>query len=193
MSPAEHALLLEFVAGLAVLWFAHSYMWRRTRLRSFREDLFTMRDELFDYMWQKGLSYDLPAYGEMRSLFNGSIRVIEYLRGPLVIHLAGRFSQRTEPSSLFQTIEAIEDPEVKRHFKEVLVGEFGGRLIRYLGLHWFVLAALIDLWRQTHRRNRIREMRQRVAAELSEELVQYGHKDSPEACAVAELATSHAR
>src|SRR6266498_2921631 len=117
MRPVDHALVIEFFAWIAVLCFAYGYMWRRTQMRSFLEDVSTMRDELFDYMWKTGLSYDLPAYREMRNVFNGTIRTVAYLRGPLALHVA--WTTRMPQPSVIRIIESIEDQGVKGHFEAV--------------------------------------------------------------------------
>lgn len=192
MQPSEHALLLSFVAGLASLWFGVSYMWRRTRLRAFREDVFTMRDELFDYMYQHGLSYSMPQYQQMRDMFNGSIRLVQSLRGPLVVRIVSRYADgKRGDSSLQVSIQRIEDPIVRNHFETVL-STFGLRMVTYIGVHWFLLAAFETRRRERAERTyRFQRLRTEVGADLAEEIVFYGRNDTPQARAAAKFA--HAR
>src|SRR2546430_15743324 len=49
-------------------------MYRRTKVARFQEDMCTLRDEVFDYMWQHDLPYSHPAYLLTRSALNGAIR-----------------------------------------------------------------------------------------------------------------------
>jgi len=62
--------------GLCVLLIIYKFFYQKTRLDQFREDLFTIRDELFDYMWKNNLDYNLQAYRELRSMLNGFILYI---------------------------------------------------------------------------------------------------------------------
>ena len=54
-------------------------MYRLTRVDAFREDIFSIRDELFDYMWRNNLPYDMPAYRLTRLQLNGMIRVSDQI------------------------------------------------------------------------------------------------------------------
>ena len=66
MTDEEHLRVVQFFAAVGMLWVWYIFMYKRTRADRLREDLFTIRDELFDYMWQHGLPYNLPAYRRMR-------------------------------------------------------------------------------------------------------------------------------
>lgn len=70
----SRVLVAEFFLTVGALWFVYSYLYKRIRLDAFRETLFTVRDDLFDYMWQHNLPFDNRAYGLLRSSLNGMIR-----------------------------------------------------------------------------------------------------------------------
>ena len=60
--------------GLFALWF---FCWRRYALDKFRQELFAVRDELFDVALrhrEDGFSFDSPAYGTLRRQIHASIR-----------------------------------------------------------------------------------------------------------------------
>src|SRR4051812_10181026 len=73
MSSTEIIPTVQFGLALVFLLLCYKFMYQQTRLDRFREDLFTIRDELFDYIWKNGLGYNLPAYRAMRSMLNGLI------------------------------------------------------------------------------------------------------------------------
>ena len=77
MTEQTRLLVFEFFLAVGVAWFVYSYLYKRVRLDAFREELFTIRDELFDYMGQRGLPYDTRAYGLLRSSLNGMIRAAD--------------------------------------------------------------------------------------------------------------------
>lgn len=70
--PAIIALSsLGSLFGLAILmyWLRADY-----RIDLFRERMFALRDQLFDFAAAGGVSFDHPAYGLLRSTMNGYIR-----------------------------------------------------------------------------------------------------------------------
>jgi len=48
--------------GLFGLWIVVNYLWRDFRNDAFREDIFSVRDEMFLYAAQNNISFDDPAY-----------------------------------------------------------------------------------------------------------------------------------
>jgi hypothetical protein len=59
------------ILGLVVLVF---WLYRSYRIAKFRQEMFALRDELFDAADAGLLSFDAPAYGMLRSTMNGYIR-----------------------------------------------------------------------------------------------------------------------
>ena len=54
--PSETELFQLFQSALAIGIAIVLYtLYRRTRSDSFREDMFTIRDEMFDFMWKNNL------------------------------------------------------------------------------------------------------------------------------------------
>ena len=62
MNSTDHLHIIQLTAGLGLLFFGYSFMYVRTRLDNFREHLFSLRDELFDYMWKNDIPYSMPAW-----------------------------------------------------------------------------------------------------------------------------------
>jgi len=132
VSTSEHQQILGFFLGVGLLLFGYGFMYRRTRLDCLREDLFTIRDSLFDYMWQHSLSYDDRAYQYLRYMLNGAIRYAVELRPFtilafwLLVHPNGR-----EFNDILQKEDL--DPEVKTYFSGVR-RRVGRRLLQYVFL-----------------------------------------------------------
>jgi hypothetical protein len=61
---------------LSILGLVYLFFWRYKALctDSFRQKLFELRDELFDYAADGNISFDHPAYGTLRKTINGYIR-----------------------------------------------------------------------------------------------------------------------
>ena len=121
MGVEDQLAIAQLALGLAVVGVAVAYMYRRTRAAQCRELLFTLRDDLFDYMWKNGLSYDLPVYRLMRSFLNGSIRVVNEVTPLSFVVLLFMISRRMpDGNGLPAAIEAIEDVRTRHRFKRTL-------------------------------------------------------------------------
>lgn len=63
------SLLTLIVLGLVLFWF-----WPEQRTDLFRQQMFAMRDELWDFAAADNVAFDDPAYVLLRQLMNGFIR-----------------------------------------------------------------------------------------------------------------------
>ena len=146
MTEVQHMLIFQSFLGMGVLLFAYAYMYRKTHIDRFREDMFTVRDKLFDYIWQHGLSYDLPAYRLTRDTLNGAIRVADRISIPLFVFLCfHRERHNGKGNALADAISDIENDTVRAHFEEVR-DQVGARLLKYLfleGPQWLVFKPII--------------------------------------------------
>jgi len=68
------AIALKSVLSLFVLWFFVYYLWRDYRLDSFREDVFSVRDQMFLYAASGKISFEHPAYTILRERMNIILR-----------------------------------------------------------------------------------------------------------------------
>ena len=116
MSEREYLQLMELAVGSGLLLLGYGYMYRRTRADRFREDLFTMRDDRFDYMWQNGISYELPAYQLMRKILNGMIRCADGVDLLPLLVFAYVTRDQHRPDRLSNAIQEIEDTAVRDNF-----------------------------------------------------------------------------
>ena len=133
MDAQDQLAVAQSILGLALLVFVMGCMHRRTKLDRYRESLFTLRDDLFDYMWKNGVPFDLPAYRLMRDFLNGGIRTAGVVT-PLMLAAAALFRDRQqEPAgALSAAIEAIEDPDVRARFKQTC-SDFAEESLAFFG------------------------------------------------------------
>lgn len=68
------AAMVVTTLGLCLLAVLVLFLWREHRVDAFRQRMFEIRDELFDFAAEGNISFDDPAYGSLRSLLNGYIR-----------------------------------------------------------------------------------------------------------------------
>lgn len=94
------------------------------RLDSFRQDMFVVRDELFDYAADGNIAFDHPAYRLLRTQMNGFIRYGHHLtvfRGLLTvaIHMVSGIPRRTTWYAEWQkALESIEDVAVRQRLEQ---------------------------------------------------------------------------
>ncbi|MBI1790616.1 MAG: hypothetical protein HYR60_24055 [Acidobacteria bacterium] len=68
------AALLLTTAGACLFAILTLFLWREYRIERFRQRIFQIRDELFDFAAEGNLSFDNPAYGALRASMNSMIR-----------------------------------------------------------------------------------------------------------------------
>lgn len=66
--------ILHLACGLYLLWFLLFFCFRSYRLDFVRDQLFQVRNELFDYAATGAISFDAPAYWMLRQRLNGLLR-----------------------------------------------------------------------------------------------------------------------
>jgi hypothetical protein len=71
---SEIGSILLTGVGLILLWLVIYYGWRPYRIDKVRNDLFALRDELFLFAANGGVSFNDPAYRCMRDRLNALIR-----------------------------------------------------------------------------------------------------------------------
>lgn len=74
MTAVQLSTLVQSVLSLTVLVFILFAWWPAQRVDLFRQRMFALRDELFDFALDGGVAFDDPAYKLLRNLMNGTIR-----------------------------------------------------------------------------------------------------------------------
>jgi len=139
MNSTDHLHIIQLTAGLGLLFFGYSFMYVRTRLDNFREHLFSLRDELFDYMWKNDIPYSMPAYGMLRNVLNGNIR---FARKTWLFSLwFMTFVVRAEElrvldeahTPIMDAIEKIPDVAIRHYYRNLYL-RLGSRVLDYIFL-----------------------------------------------------------
>jgi len=79
MSAQALTAILESGIALAILAILLLRLWAGLRLDEFRQSIFVVRDELFDFAASGAISFDHPAYRLLRQSMNGFIRYAHQL------------------------------------------------------------------------------------------------------------------
>ena len=74
MTASELSVVLPSLWTLIVLAFVIFWLWPEQRTDLFRQQMFAIRDELWDFAAAGNISFDDPAYTLLRQLTNGFIR-----------------------------------------------------------------------------------------------------------------------
>ncbi len=78
ISSLQLVTILTSLISLALLLFILR-LWATLRLDEFRQSMFALRDEMFDYAADGNISFDDPAYTLLRKSMNGFIRYAHHL------------------------------------------------------------------------------------------------------------------
>jgi hypothetical protein len=144
--------------NLILLWILFFWLYRDYRLQYFRQQLFALRDELFDMALSNELRFDDPAYGQLRSTINGTIQYGHQLgflqlvclwwftnSDPVRIQNANRYKERWEAACNELSPSAQKNIQAMRqrlHFlilQQVVFTSF----VLFATLFAFVLAVLL--------------------------------------------------
>ena len=172
MGLQEQVYLAQLLPTLVLVTVAFGYVWRRTKVDCYRESVFTLRDELFDYMWQNGLSFDLRAYRLMRESLNGTIRIADILTPLSFIAVLLMVRRHDTPArrQLAVAISEIEDAGVREHFERI-DDESIRRQLRFLGVGGLLIRA-------AYKPKRFRHWGRAQVDRWSEALLAFGSPDA---------------
>src|SRR6266576_996022 len=76
---SDLAAILQSAICLGLLAVVLLKYWAEARLDAFRQEIFALRDELFDYAADGRIKFDDPAYRLLRQVMNGFIRYAHQL------------------------------------------------------------------------------------------------------------------
>lgn len=109
------------------LWLLFFVLYRDFVVDKFRQSMFAVRDEMFDYVSKNGISFDDPAYTLLRSTMNGFIRYAHKVSF-LQLFLFSRMTKEIDTTCLKDSfhdkwIEAIKlhNGDTKNQFENYLV------------------------------------------------------------------------
>jgi hypothetical protein len=126
---SENASILQTCIGLVALWALWHYGWSKFMVDLYRQKLFFIRDELFELAAsdKNGLSFHHPAYVELRSSLNNSIRFAHRMSfyHVWIGALLGAFSDRQKQMRTYKnkatlTIETVGDKNLNKLLTSIL-------------------------------------------------------------------------
>lgn len=122
------------VLGLSVGWF---FLRADFKCDLFRQRMFALRDEMFDYARSGAIPFDHPAYLDLRMLMNSLIRFAHRLTiGQVLVLLAaqriwGQNTDRNFSRDWEKSVQSIADPEVRKAMLDFR-SKMGWMIIKHL-------------------------------------------------------------
>ena len=118
MSEITNAMHLAI--SLLAIWFLYFVCWREHRMDTFRQNLFALRDELFDFAQSGGIAFDDPAYTTLRNVANGMIRYAHQMNFSrvLAILVFGNLPQTNRMGDWVRDVE-MRSPVVKKKLLKI--------------------------------------------------------------------------
>ena len=140
------------ILGLAVIWWMFVCLWQRFCLDRLRENLFELRDRLFDLGDEGKVKFENRAYTHLRTLINNSIRHghTHSFLGTLFLLVSlwkNRYFNKTsnDLENGWKASLAVQDPEVAEQLKELKLEYHKIILTHYMStsaLFWVVSLGL---------------------------------------------------
>jgi hypothetical protein len=123
MTDFQLTTALETIAASAFLLVLVFNLWPAYRLDSFRQRMFGLRDQLWDFAASGKISFDDPAYVLLRKLMNGFIRYghqltfFRVLMTTLHWRSIGQAPELTWHNKWNRALSQVNDAEVKKYLE----------------------------------------------------------------------------
>lgn len=137
--------VLQLAVGLFTIWFLFA-CWREYKNDAFRQRLFALRDDLFDYAHSGKISFDDPAYRTLRNLTNVFIRFAHRLTFTRVIVLVTAHRSTENPMEIWtKDIERLpSDVQAKlKQTHDEIVKAVGAHVVLWSPIALVLTALLI--------------------------------------------------
>ena len=136
-----------FECAISIAIVAYVWFWQIASLRrdNFRSDIRRLRDNLFDFMWENGYDFSMPAYMETRQTLNGMLRLSNSLSVPklfLILFFGAAIDRyhdrlpdsldKVKDTCLREKIKKVRHEAVKRMLHFVLLEGIPGVLFRFI-------------------------------------------------------------
>lgn len=122
MSPTEFNIIVQSILSLLVLVVIVFALWPNQRVDLFRQQMFALRDELFDYAMNGHIAFDSPAYQLLRNLMNGIIRYahnLSFYRSTLLQwKYQNDYTRKPWSEAWEHALQQIADKDTKRQMEE---------------------------------------------------------------------------
>jgi cbb3-type cytochrome oxidase subunit 3 len=124
MSATELSIIIQSLLTLIVLAIVVFALWPGQRIDLFRQQVFALRDELFDFAADGKISFDNPAYVDLRELMNGFIRYAHNLTPFRILMSFLRWKctsgelERTWTESWNKALDQVADQDVRDRLQQ---------------------------------------------------------------------------
>src|SRR5437764_8172462 len=110
MTPGSLSVAISTLLSILGIWILLFWLYRDLVTDSFRQEMFALRDELFDAADEGVIDFNHPAYGLLRSTMNGFIRFTHRmtLLDVLLLSIAARNSDMLSKENSFSNRLAKE-------------------------------------------------------------------------------------
>lgn len=121
---SDAVMVFQSAVCVALLVVVLLKFWSAARLDAFRQEMFVVRDDLFDFAASGKISFENPAYRLLRQMMNGSIRYahqLTFFRVCMTFVEIRLASRETEPKWFTKWENAlanIRDREVQERMKD---------------------------------------------------------------------------
>jgi len=144
VTTAHLITAFESIIELLALWVLVCVFWKDYCLDAFRQNLFTLRDDLFLYAANGNISFDHPAYRLLRERLNGAIRYgHEFTLTRVVVALVTMPPNASESESDAWEINTATLSKEKRAVLSQYRNAFAFNVIKYVVLRSFFWAVLV--------------------------------------------------
>jgi hypothetical protein len=123
MTATQLSIIVQSALSLIVLVFVMFVLWPNQRVDLFRQRMFALRDELFDFALDGHIGFDDPAYRLLRNLMNGTIRYAHNLTPyrTAMSYLQWKFARNAPTngwsSAWVQAVKRIQDSDTRNQLE----------------------------------------------------------------------------
>jgi hypothetical protein len=122
VTTTEAMEALRVALGLLGCWWFYFYVWQEYRVDAFRQRMFNLRRELFEFASEGNIGFADPAYGMLRVRMNRMIRFAHQFNAVhfvlLMVWVATDDVQDVRPHQEWtEKLERVENPEVRARLK----------------------------------------------------------------------------
>lgn len=133
---SEMTAYAHLALSLGLLFIVYRYLWKPQRVSILRDDLFALRQELFDLARSEQIAFTHPAYIRLRGLLNANIRYAHKATGALVLVMTIVAPTKPGKGNLHcQLCSALDDKLLPKEVRAKLVSihsRMGRRIAQHL-------------------------------------------------------------
>lgn len=114
--------MLVATASAAACWSLWFYLIKEYRVSAFRERLFSIRDELFAFAADEGVSFDDPAYLQLRDLINAMLQFahrVSFLTLLISARNPSSSAENSNPHQRWKKLLEVLEPAAKERLERV--------------------------------------------------------------------------